>query len=72
MTWPKRIYSKVCINKAGQFLVEDLRDPLNFDNIDEYIESIDIVGNWRACHGYPLNTFQSTLRHKLKSIDKKL
>lgn len=24
-----------------------------------------ILGNWRACHGYPINTFQATLRTKL-------
>lgn len=70
MSWPKRKYSKERIRKAGEFLVNDLDDPLNFDNFDEYFVSIDIVGNWRACHGYPLNTFQSTLRYKLKSIDK--
>ena len=25
--------------------------------------------NWRSCHGYPINTFQGTLRQKLNSVD---
>ncbi len=28
-----------------------------------------VLTNWRACHGYPINTFQATLRSKLKKID---
>ena len=28
-----------------------------------------VLNNWRSCHGYPINTFQATLRNKLKSID---
>ncbi len=29
-----------------------------------------VLGKWRAMHNYPINTFQATLRHRLKSIDK--
>ena len=25
------------------------------------------MANWRACHGYPINTFQATLRSKLRN-----
>ncbi len=32
--------------------------------------AIEVLANWRACHGYPMNTFQATLRQKLKAIDK--
>lgn len=28
-----------------------------------------VLSNWRACHGYPINTFQATLRNKLRKID---
>jgi putative GTP pyrophosphokinase len=28
-----------------------------------------VLSNWRACHGYPINTFQATLRQKLSAID---
>ena len=29
-----------------------------------------VLANWRASHAYPLNTFQSTLRRKLRGIDR--
>ena len=29
-----------------------------------------VLANWRACHGYPINTFQALLRLRLKAIDK--
>lgn len=29
-----------------------------------------VLGKWRAMHNYPINTFQATLRHRLKTIDK--
>jgi hypothetical protein len=30
-----------------------------------------VLGNWRACHNYPINTFQATLRSRLKNVDRK-
>ena len=27
------------------------------------------MSNWRACHNYPINTFQATLRDRLQNID---
>src|SRR5207245_5775536 len=27
-----------------------------------------VLSNWRGCHGYPINTFQATLRDKLKRL----
>lgn len=30
----------------------------------------EVLTNWRAAHGYPLNTFQATLREKLKTMDR--
>ncbi|MCF7790532.1 MAG: hypothetical protein K9M56_00915 [Victivallales bacterium] len=35
----------------------------------EISDYLRIVSNWRACHAYPINTFQSTLRQKVKVID---
>lgn len=34
---------------------------------DELSQAIDLAERWRACHAYPINTFQSNLRNKLKS-----
>jgi len=35
----------------------------------DILRALSILNNWRSCHGYPINTFQATLRNKLKSID---
>ncbi|HHB77039.1 MAG TPA: (p)ppGpp synthetase [Desulfobulbus sp.] len=65
MAWPTPIYSKSKVNKAGKILVN-----LD-DHLDDFMWAFDVVNNWRACHGYPINTFQATLRQKLKNIDSK-
>jgi putative GTP pyrophosphokinase len=31
-------------------------------------EAFLILNNWRAAHDYPMNTFQSTIRGKVKSF----
>jgi ppGpp synthetase/RelA/SpoT-type nucleotidyltranferase len=52
--------SKNNINKAGQILVKD--NPSE----EELIWARDLANSWRACHAYPINTFNSTLRVKLR------
>ena len=56
-------YSRSQVNKAGDI----------FRNSDHARENIlwaaGVLGNWRAIHNYPINTFQATLRQKLKAID---
>lgn len=58
-------YSKGQVNSAGQILV----DP-DAHSFDDRAWADTVLANWRACHGYPINTFQALLRLKLKSIDK--
>lgn len=71
MGWPTPEFSKSKVNKAGQIISSDeFHSDANFD-MDEFIWAFEVVDNWRSCHGYPINTFQATLRHKLKTIDKK-
>lgn len=53
--------SRTQINKAGSILVADR------PSLDDYSWAIDLAGRWRACHAYPINTFQATLRTKLRS-----
>lgn len=53
--------SKKAINKAAQSLLS--RDAANGD---ERREALNLVNRWRACHAYPINTFQATLRSKLR------
>ena len=31
---------------------------------------MDVLTHWRACHGYPVNTFQATLRKRLTHLDR--
>src|SRR2546425_2674980 len=52
--------SKSQINKAGQFLAQTDSTP------EEFFWAIDLAEKWRACHAYPINTFQATLRVKLR------
>src|SRR5438045_1467899 len=53
------------VNRAGEIFRK--ADTLTPENLGW---AADILGKWRARHNYPINTFQATLRHKLKRIDK--
>jgi len=64
MVFSTPIYSKTKVNKAGKLL---LREDYS---MREFLWAYDVVNNWRSSHSYPVNTFQATLRHKLKTIDK--
>ena len=65
MGWPTLQHSAQEIDDAGDVLA----------GIDPSKMSVDaafaIVGNWRSCHSFPLNTFQMGLRGKAKGIDPK-
>lgn len=52
--------SKSMINRAGEILVRNT--PL----LDDVPAARNLVERWRACHAYPINTFQATLRKKLQ------
>jgi putative GTP pyrophosphokinase len=65
MAFAEPKYSKNQVNKAGDIL----STPDSF-SVFEQQWAEDVLTNWRACHGYPINTFQATLRLKLKSIDR--
>jgi putative GTP pyrophosphokinase len=54
--------SKNRINKAGQILAKDNTSPTDVD------WARDLAIRWRACHAYPINTFQATLRRKLTGV----
>jgi putative GTP pyrophosphokinase len=54
--------SKGKINKAGKLLTNP-----GGHTVEEVASAIELVNTWRACHAYPINTFQSTLRTKLKA-----
>jgi putative GTP pyrophosphokinase len=64
MPFVKPQYSKGDINRAGKILGD-----VSTHSPEEITWANIVFSNFRACHGYPINTFQSTLRHKLKTID---
>lgn len=35
---------------------------------EEKSVALDLLSHWRSCHAYPVNTFQATLRARLKNI----
>lgn len=57
---PKESKSK--INKAGAILSGRIPG-----STEDFRWAVDLISRWRACHAYPINTFQSTLRTKLKA-----
>lgn len=63
MPWPKPKFSRNQVNLAGQILVHQSPEA------ERYSWAMEVLGNWRGCHGYPINTFQTTLRNKLKVIN---
>jgi len=64
MARPIPEYSKNQVARAGTILT------LGPGDLEQWLWAFDVLSNWRACHGYPINTFQSTLRDKLKKIDR--
>ena len=56
-------FSHSQINRAGEVLrAKKIKSK-------EYEEALQIVGEWRACHAYPIKTFKSTLRKKVKKYE---
>ena len=52
--------SKSQIRKAGNILIQE-------NSSEKEIEwAWDLANKWRACHAYPINTFNANLRKKLK------
>jgi hypothetical protein len=62
MSFPLPANTKSEINKAGKILID-----INASK-EEKSHALGIVSHWRVCHGYPVNTFQATLRDRLKKM----
>ncbi|MFZ5491283.1 MAG: RelA/SpoT domain-containing protein [Pseudomonadota bacterium] len=58
-------YSRSQVAKAGKALISTESSP------NELLDAYEVLVNWRAAHSYPINTFQATLRNRLKNIEKK-
>jgi putative GTP pyrophosphokinase len=64
MPFVKPKFSKGQINRAGEILAA-----VSERSFEDVSWAGTVLGNFRACHGYPINTFQATLRQKLLPID---
>lgn len=61
--WVMPEYKKGQVDWAGRVLIAR---EIDYDDLER---SLSIISNWRSCHGYPLNTFQDTLRKKARRYD---
>lgn len=64
MEWATLRFSKKAVNRAGQVLAR--LDDASFEELDDALE---VISNWRACHNFPLNTFQIGLRRRARDLD---
>lgn len=56
------LYSKRQIDDAGRILTS------NSSSQAEKNQALEVLGNYRSCHAYPINTFQATLRTRLNRL----
>lgn len=65
MVWSVRTTTLSQIDAAGKALISRRSLPEDRDN------AIHIIHEWRAAHGFPLNTMQVRLRDKSKEVDRR-
>lgn len=53
--------SKIETSKAGELLIDRNAGAI------EIADAFFLMDQWRACHAYPINTFQATLRTKVRN-----
>jgi putative GTP pyrophosphokinase len=67
--WPDPTgISKTALDRAGKTLGESARNS-NSVSPSSIEDAAGLVARWRACHGYPLNTFQAMLRKTSQNVD---
>lgn len=69
MAFVKPRYQKSEINRAGRILAATNLDQ---NDIGDRLWAYEVLSNWRACYGYPINTFRSLLSKRLEGLDKKV
>ena len=55
-------FSRGAISREGIILISEISTP------QQKAEALALINLWRACHAYPVNTFQATLRKRLKRV----
>jgi hypothetical protein len=66
MEFSKPENSRGQVNRAGEILRAYAQsvDAVTIEQLDEWEWAYKVLASWRACHNYPINTFQATLRCK--------
>jgi ppGpp synthetase/RelA/SpoT-type nucleotidyltranferase len=64
--WAVPLFSKKEANRAGELLVSASSEDTYHD---DWYHALEVINNFRSIHGHPLNTFQTTLRIKGRSVD---
>lgn len=65
MAWAEPEYSRTEVDLAGEALIARAA-PMSPD----FDHTLDVIGNWRSSHAFPLNTFQVGLRGKIRLVDR--
>ena len=55
-------HSRKQISRSGAVLIDSA------STVDELADATAVLSHWRSCHAYPINTFQATLRHRLRKV----
>jgi len=55
-------FTRKQVTKAGQVLINP------HSTVDDFEKALTLLSHWRSCHAYPINTFQATLRSRLKKV----
>lgn len=61
MSWTIPKHSKGAVRRAGKRLIAPR-------NNEEYLDSLDVLNNWRAAHACPLNSIQTSLRYRATQV----
>jgi putative GTP pyrophosphokinase len=62
IVFPIPQFTRGGVSRAGSTLIS------NAATDQQVADALALINHWRACHSYPVNTFQATLRSRLKKV----
>ncbi len=70
MAWATPDHGRTEVDRTGRRLIGPISggQPITDQQWPEIAHALDVVNNWRAAHGFPLNAFQILLRRKTKRV----
>lgn len=72
MAWAEPENRPEVVNRAGRTLVQSMQASVTLWTPQQWADfdaALAVINNWRASHGYPLNTFQVNLRRAARRVD---